>query len=71
MEQTVPYSGGTGRGPQAILDASDQLEVFDGVSCPCELGIHTVPESFQCLEEISKVRKIIAADVVELAMKIS
>ena len=59
MEETVSYGGGTGRGPQAILDASDQLEAFDGTGCPCELGIHTVPESFQTLEsieaEVSKV----------------
>lgn len=52
MEETVSYGGGTGRGPQAILDASDQLEAFDGISCPCELGIHTVLKSFQTLEKI-------------------
>ena len=51
MEETVSYGGGTGRGPQAILDASDQLEAFDGVGCPCELGIYTT-ESFQTLEGI-------------------
>lgn len=52
MEETVSYGGGTGRGPQAILEASDQLEAFDGESCPCELGIYTVPENFQTLEKI-------------------
>jgi agmatinase len=51
MEETVSYGGGTGRGPQAILDASDQLEAFDGESCPCELGIHTTGP-FQTLESI-------------------
>jgi agmatinase len=40
-EKTVSYGGGTARGPEAILEASYQLEAYDGVSCPCELGIHT------------------------------
>ncbi len=58
IEETVSYGGGTGRGPQAILDASDQLEAFDGTNCPCDLGIHTVENKkppcngFQTLEEI-------------------
>lgn len=51
MEETVSYGGGTARGPQAILNASDQLEAFDGVSCPCELGISTTGP-FQTLEGI-------------------
>lgn len=58
MEETVSYGGGTGRGPQAILEASDQLEAFDGVSCPCELGINT-DGFFQGLEEVeSAVSKV-------------
>ena len=40
-EASVSYGGGTAAGPQAIIHASDQLETFDGVSEPCELGIHT------------------------------
>lgn len=40
-ERTVSYGGGTARGPQAILDASQQLEVFDGKGCPGEAGIFT------------------------------
>ncbi len=43
METTVSYGGGTARGPQAILEASRQLEDFDGQGCPGELGIHTQP----------------------------
>ncbi|MFW5838002.1 MAG: agmatinase family protein, partial [Desulfovibrionaceae bacterium] len=31
------------RGPAAILAASQQLELFDGQSCPGEEGIHTAP----------------------------
>ena len=41
METTVSYGGGTAKGPRAILDASGQLEDFDGRSCPGDLGIHT------------------------------
>lgn len=31
LESSVSYGGGTGKGPQAILDASPQLEMFDEV----------------------------------------
>ena len=41
FEKTVSYGKGTARGPEAILEASYQLEAFDGVSCPCEQGIFT------------------------------
>ncbi len=54
MEETVSYGGGTARGPDAILNASVQLEAFDGRSCPCELGIHTVPGTFQTLDAIER-----------------
>lgn len=40
-ERTVSYGGGTGQGPQAILEASLQLEVWDGKSKPADLGIYT------------------------------
>lgn len=42
-EATVSYAGGTARGPEAILDASDQLELYDGTSFPGEKGIFTQP----------------------------
>lgn len=42
-EATVSYGGGTANGPAAILEASDQLEVWDGLSDPSELGIYTHP----------------------------
>ena len=41
LEKTVSYGGGTRLGPAAILDASWQLEEWDGKSKPCDLGIHT------------------------------
>ncbi len=40
-EATVSYAGGTSRGPEAILEASDQLELYDGISFPGENGIFT------------------------------
>ncbi len=40
-EKTVSYGGGTCLGPEAILQASDQLETWDGKSNPSSLGIHT------------------------------
>ncbi len=40
-EGTVSYGKGTARGPAAILEASDQLELWDGESVPADLGIFT------------------------------
>lgn len=42
-EKTVSYGGGTCNGPASILQASWQLEKWDGKSSPCDLGIHTCP----------------------------
>ena len=42
-EATVSYMGGTRRGPDAILEASDQLELYDGTGYPGEKGIFTQP----------------------------
>ena len=58
-EATVSYGGGTAAGPEAILAASDQLELFDGEGCPGEHGIFTHPPvncagpAEQVLERIS------------------
>lgn len=43
LEQSVSYGGGTAGGPAAILEASQQLENWDGVSAPCEGGVYTAP----------------------------
>jgi len=40
-ENTVSYGGGTSAGPRAIIDASWQLETWDGKSNPSSMGIHT------------------------------
>ncbi len=46
-EKTVSYGGGTAAGPRAILDASWQLETWDGKSNPSAQGIHTC-EAIDC-----------------------
>ncbi|MFT6387132.1 MAG: agmatinase [Cellvibrionaceae bacterium] len=40
-EESVSYGGGTRLGPAAILQASEQLELWDGKSKPADLGIYT------------------------------
>ncbi|MCB2181963.1 MAG: agmatinase [Desulfobulbaceae bacterium] len=40
-EKTVSYEGGTMDGPKTIMEASCQLELFDGKSIPARHGIHT------------------------------
>lgn len=41
MEMSVSYGSGAAKGPEAILEASTQLEAWDGQSSPMDLGIHT------------------------------
>jgi len=41
LELSTSYGEGTVLGPFHILDASWQLEMFDGKTRPCDLGIHT------------------------------
>lgn len=41
LERSVSWGRGTARGPQAILQASGQVEDFDGYSVPAEAGICT------------------------------
>ncbi|ADN01273.1 agmatinase [Spirochaeta thermophila] len=40
-ERTTSFGKGAARGPSAILEASGQLEVWDGRGIPAEVGIHT------------------------------
>lgn len=46
-EASVSYGTGTGKGPSAIIDASQYLELFDGASVPADRGIFTTP-SLDC-----------------------
>lgn len=43
FEHSVSYGTGTAAGPGALLEASSQLELFDGRSIPAEHGIYTAP----------------------------
>ena len=43
LERTVSYGKGTKLGPQAIIDASNELERYTGKSQPCLDGIYTHP----------------------------
>ena len=58
-EKTVSYGHGTAKGPAAIVEASAQLESFDGASDPGAEGIYTWPAvdcsgaAEQVIEEIS------------------
>jgi agmatinase len=44
FERTVTYGGGTRNAPSAIIEASQQLEIYDGYSIPSEMGIFTLDE---------------------------
>lgn len=43
FEASVSYGGGTADGPSSILEASWQLEIWDGKGRPADRGIHTHP----------------------------
>ncbi|HEY4388198.1 MAG TPA: agmatinase [Ktedonobacteraceae bacterium] len=45
LEYSVCYMEGTQYGPQAILDASSQMELYDEEldRCPIEVGVYTLP----------------------------
>lgn len=46
FEKTVSYGGGTGRGPAAIIAASQQVELYDrehGCEPALRYGVHTLP----------------------------
>ncbi len=60
-ERTVSYGGGTVRGPSAILQASWQLETWDGHSNPSELGICTRPAVDCSGEEAEVIERIACA----------
>ena len=54
LESSVSFGGGTAEGPAAILEASQQLEVWDGFSCPLREGIHTLP-AIDCSGPVEEV----------------
>lgn len=54
LERTVSYGAGTQHGPAAILEASQQLEAWDGISSPGSLGFHTC-EPINCEQPLDAV----------------
>lgn len=54
LERSVSYGRGAAAGPAAILEASQQLEDWDGRSCPLTEGIHTLP-AVDCSGSVEEV----------------
>jgi agmatinase len=64
-EKTVSYGGGTARGPAAILEASGQLERWDGSSDPGAEGIYTW-DAVDCSRSAEAVIESIAQGVARI-----
>jgi agmatinase len=64
MEKSVSYGSGTASGPRAILEASLQLEAFDGRTVPGEAGMYT-HKPLKC--QADKVEK----DIDDIALEVS
>jgi agmatinase len=63
MERSVSYGRGTAAGPGAILEASQQLEPFDGKAIPGEAGMHT-HKPLRCMAQtVEKDIEAISAEV--------
>lgn len=60
FERSTSYGSGTAAGPDAILEASSQLETWDGESNPSLLGIHTQP-TVHIGDDVDAVMTAIAA----------
>jgi len=67
LENSTSYGSGTATGPAAIIEASKQLEVWDGSRMPALSGIHTA-EPVDCSKEIAKTLDRIE-DAVAYAME--
>ena len=66
LEKTISYGKGTSMGPQAIINASNELERYTGKSIPCAHGIFTYP-----LLDCSKSIKNILIDIENITKDIS
>ena len=71
LEKTVSYGGGTCLGPAAIIEASEQLETWDGKSNPSSLGIHTCQTVDCSINEGENAEQVInrIADAVTAILK--
>jgi agmatinase len=65
LEETVSYRNGTAGGPQAILEASCQLELFDGKCIPAQGGIHTA-DPINCNRPITETLTELQQKVAEV-----
>lgn len=64
FELSVSYGTGTAQGPKAILEASEQLELFTGRNIPAEQGLYTAPPvdcTGSCETTLSNIEKSVAA----------
>jgi agmatinase len=69
MEKSVSYGGGTAAGPRAILEASLQLEAFDGRIVPGQAGMYT-HEVLQCqADNAAQDLQVIASEVARVLQK--
>ncbi len=68
LEKTVSYGKGTSMGPQAIINASNELERYTGKSVPCALGIYTYP-SLNCNKPIETILVEIENIVKEISIQ--
>ena len=62
LEKTVSYGSGTGAGPSALLEASQELERFDGRGFPIERGIIT-SEPIDCSLTIEETMRTLRRKV--------
>ncbi len=63
LERSVSYGSGTAEGPRAILQASRQLEAFNGRNIPAESGIHTHAPVNCGADNVRDVLEAVAAEV--------
>jgi agmatinase len=69
MEKTVSYGGGTAAGPRAILEASLQLESFDGSTIPGQAGMYTHGPLPCQAEKVEQDLETISAEVGRVLQK--
>ena len=69
LEKSVSYGTGTAKGPQAILQASLQLEAFDGRGIPAAAGIYTHPPVKCGSEKVEDDLAAVAAEVERILAK--
>ncbi len=68
LEATVSYSGGTALGPQAIIEASSQLELWNGKEeFAARVGIHTA-QTVDCTQPLDTIFQT-AQNLTQLALQ--